>query len=184
MSILKKINAIVLLILISSPGFAQNHRQLSNWFCGDYTINKIVDGTNTLVATIHIVNLSPIDSSNYWLVEDLSVNKIKKQRLLHLNLLDSGCVGVVIYDLKNDKLVQAITSFSQINFNNYNLINQSTLVMFYNRPSKGFEILKSENRFFYLDKFNLRVECCNDFSAFYFDALKKESELILIKRVD
>jgi hypothetical protein len=184
MSILKKINAIVLLILISSPGFAQNHRQFSNWFCGDYTINKIVDGTNTLVATIHIVNLSPIDSSNYWLVEDLSVNKIKKQRLLHLNLLDSGCVGVVIYDLKNDKLVQAITSFSQINFNNYNLINQSTLVMFYNRPSKGFEILKSENRFFYLDKFNLRVECCNDFSAFYFNALKKESELILIKRVD
>jgi hypothetical protein len=184
MNILKKINTIVLLILISSPGFAQNHRQLSNWFCGDYIINKIVDGTNTLIASTHIVNLSPIDSSNYWLVEDLSVNKIKKQRLLHLNLLDSGCMGVVIYDLKKDKLVQAITSFSQINFNNYNLINQSTLVMFYNRPSKGFEILKSENRFFYLDKFNLRVECCNDFSAFYFDALKKESELILIKRVD
>jgi hypothetical protein len=184
MNILKKINTIVLLILISSPGFAQNHRQFSNWFCGDYTINKIVDGINTSIATTHIVNLSPIDSNSYWLVEDLSVNKIKKQRLLHLNLLDSGCVGIVIYDLKNDKLVQAITSFSQINFNNYNLINKSTLVMFYNRPSKGFEILKSENRFFYLDKFNLRVECCNDFSAFYFDALRNESELILIKRVD
>jgi hypothetical protein len=184
MNCLRPISISIILLLFCFTSKGQNHRQYSNWLCGDYTINKIVDGISSFIGEAHIINLSNIDSSNYWLVEDLSVSKTKRQRLLHVILLDSGYVGVDVFDLKNDKSVQTITSFKQIKLDEYKKANLSNLIFYYNRPARGFEIMKSENRFFYLDKFIFRVACCNEFSAFYFDALTKESELILIKRVD
>ena len=184
MNILKKIKAIVLLILISSPGFAQNHRQFSNWLCGDFSINKKVNGISSCIGEAHIINLSNIDSSNYWLVEDLSISKTKRQRLFHVILLDSGYVGVDIFDLKNDKSVQTITSFKQIKLDDYKKANLSNLIFYYNRPAMGFEIYNSSNRFFYLDKLTLSASCCNDFSNFYFDALNDKSELLFKKSIE
>jgi hypothetical protein len=177
----KKISGIILLLLINSVGIAQNHRQLSNWVCGDYSINKKENGISTIIGESHIVNLSNIDSSNYWLVEDMSLNNLKMQRLLHVVLLDSGYVGIDIYNLKNGKSNNAITSFKQIKFDNYQKVNLSKLIFYYNRPSRGFEIFNDSNRFFYLDKYSLSVKCCSDFSNFYFDLLKNEKELILLK---
>lgn len=178
----KKISGILILLLINTVGFAQNHRQLSNWFCGDYSINKKENGISATVGESHIVNLSNIDSTNYWLVEDMYLNNLKRQRLLHVVLLDSGYVGIDIYNLKNGKSKNAITSFKQIKFDNYQKVNLSKLIFYYNRPSRGFEIFNDSNRFFYLDKSSLSLKCCSDFSNFYFDLLKNEKELILLKK--
>jgi hypothetical protein len=180
----KKIAFIILLFLISSSGIAQNHRQFSNWFCGKYSINKKDNTSNISVGESQIVNLSNIDSNNYWLVEDMSLNNIKRQRLLHVVLLDSGYVCVDIYNLKNGKLNNAVTSFKQIKLDNYQKVNLSKLIFYYNRPSRGFEILNDSNRIFYLDKYNLTVKCCNDFSTFYFDVLNIKSELLFKKSND
>ena len=111
----------------------------------------------------------------------MSLNNLKMQRLLHVVLLDSGYVGIDIYNLKNGKSNNAITSFKQIKFDNYQKVNLSKLIFYYNRPSRGFEIFNDSNRFFYLDKYSLSVKCCSDFSNFYFDLLKNEKELILLK---
>jgi hypothetical protein len=180
----KKISGIILLLLINSVGIAQNHRQLSNWFCGDYSINKKENGISATVGESHIVNLSNIDSSNYWLVEDMSLNNLKRQRLLHVVLLDSGYIGVDIYNLKNGKSNNAITSFKQIKFDNYQKVNLSKLIFYYNRPSRGFEIFNDSNLFFYLDKYSLSVKCCSDFSNFYFDVVNIKSELLFKKSND
>ena len=180
----KTISGIILLLLINSVGIAQNHRQLSNWFCGDYSINKKENGISASVGESHIVNLSNIDSTNYWLVEDLSLNNSKRQRLLHVVLLDSGYVGIDIYNLKNGKSKNAITSFKQIKFDNYQKVNLSKLIFYYNRPSRGFEIINDSNRFFYLDKYILSVKCCSDFSNFYFDVINIKNELLFKKNND
>jgi hypothetical protein len=177
----KKIFGILIFILIASSGVAQNHRQFSNWICGDFSITK---KDNAVIGQSHIVNLSNIDSNNYWLVEDISLNKLTRQRLLHIVLLDSGYVGVDIYNLKREKLIQAITSFKQIKFANYQKANLSKLIFYYNRPARGFEIYNNLNRVFYLDKYSLIVKCCGDFSDFYFDTLKNEKELTLLKKSD
>jgi hypothetical protein len=177
----KKISGIILLLLINSVGIAQNHRQLSNWFCGDYSINKNENGISATVGESHIVNLSNIDNSNYWLVEDMSLNNLKRQRLLHVVLIDSGYVSIDIYNLKNGKSNNAITSFKQIKFDNYQKVNLSKSIFYYNRPSRGFEIYNDLNRVFYLDKYSLSLKCCSDFSAFYFDLLSTKSELLFNK---
>ena len=177
----KKISGIILMLLINSVGIAQNHRQLSNWFCGDYSINKKENGISATVGECHIVNLSNIDSTNYWLVEDLSLNNSKRQRLLHIVLLDSGNVGIDFYNLKSGKSNNAIASFKQIKFDNYQKVNLSKLIFYYNRPSRGFEICNDLNRVFYLDKYSLSLKCCSDFSAFYFDLLSTKSELLFNK---
>ena len=178
----KKISGIILLLLINSVGIAQNHRQLSNWVCGDYSINKKENGIIASVGESHIVNLSNIDSTNYWLVEDLSLNNSKRQRLLHIVLLDSGYVGIDFYNLKNGKSNNAITSFKQIKFDNYQKVNLSKLIFYYNRPSRGFEVFDDSSRGFYLDKFSLSLKCCSDFSTFYFEVLSTKSELLFNKK--
>jgi hypothetical protein len=180
----KKISGILILLLTNTVGFAQNHRQLSNWFCGDYSINKKENGISATVGESHIVNLSNIDSSNYWLVEEISLNNLKRQRLLHVVLLDSGYVGIDIYNLKNGKSKNTITSFKQIKFDDYQKVNLSKLIFYYNRPSRGFEIINDSNRFFYLDKPSLSLKCCSDFSNFYFDVLNIKSELLFKKSND
>lgn len=180
----KKISGIILLLLINSVGIAQNHRQFSNWFCGDYSINKKENGIVSVIGESHIANLSNIDSSNYWLVEDMPLNNLKRQRLIHVVLLDSGYVGVDIYNLKNGKSNNAITSFKQIKLDNYEKINLKKMIFYYNRQSRGFEILNDSNRIFYLDKYSLSLTCCSDFSAFYFDVLNTQSELLFKKRND
>lgn len=177
-------SGIILLLLINSVSIAQNHRQLSNWFYGDYSINKNDKGINAKVGESHIVNLSNIDSTHYWLVEELSLNDLKRQRLLHIVLLDSGYVGIDIYNLKNGKSKNAIASFKQIKFDDYEKVNFSKLIIYYNRPSRGFEIINDSKRSFYLDKYSLSLKCCSDFSNFYFDLLKNEKELILLKKQD
>ena len=184
MNCLRPISISIILLLFCFTSKGQNHRQYSNWLCGDYTINKIVDGISSCVGEVHIVNLSNIDSSNYWIVEDLSVSKTKRQRLLHVILLDSGYVGVDVFDLKNDKSVQTITSFKQIKLDDYKKANLSELIFYYNRPARGFEIYNSSNHFFYLDKLVLSASCCNDFSNFYFDALNDKSELLFKKSIE
>ncbi len=181
MTSLRTISISIILLLFCSTSKGQNHRQFSNWLCGDFSINKKVNGISSCIGEAHIVNLSNIDSSNYWLVEDLSVSKIKSQRLLHVILLDSGYVGVDVFVLKNDKSVQIITSFKQIKLDNYKKANLTNLIFYYNRPARGFEIYNSSNRFFYLDKSVLSASCCNDFSDFYFDALNDKSELLFKK---
>ena len=99
----KKVNSIFILIFICTSGFGQNHRQFANWICGDFSINKKVNEVDVKIASSHIVNLSNVDSSNYWVVEDMNIDKVKKQRILHLHLLDSGYVVLDIYELKNNK---------------------------------------------------------------------------------
>lgn len=184
MTCLRPISISIILLLFCFTSKGQNHRQFSNWLCGDFSINKKVNGISSCIGEAHMVNLSNIDSSNYWLVEDLSISKTKRQRLLHVILLDSGYVGVDIFDLKNDKSVQTITSFKQIKLDDYKKANLSNLIFYYNRPAMGFEIYNSSNRFFYLDKLTLSASCCNDFSNFYFDALNDKSELLFKKSIE
>lgn len=180
----KKIFGILIFILIASSGVAQNHRQFSNWICGDFSITNKDNAVNFINGQSHIVNLSNIDSSNYWLVEDISLGKLARQRLLHVVLLESGYVGVDIYNLKSDKLIQAITSLKKIKFENYQKVNLSKFIFYYNRPARGFEIYNNPNQNFYLDKYSLSVKCCSDFSNFYFDTLKNEKDLTLLKKSD
>lgn len=184
MSLKKKIFGLIITSLISSKGIAQNHRQFSNWLCGDFSINKKENAINSLVGQTHIANLSNIDSNNYWLVEDLSCDKLQRQRLLHVVLLDSGYVGVDIYNLKSDKSNQAITNFKQIKFSNYQKANFAQLIFYYNRPARGFEEFNNSKNTFYLDKYLVELKCCNSFSDFYFDSLKNEKELTLLKKSD
>lgn len=184
MTCLRPISISIILLLFCFTSKGQNHRQFSNWLCGDFSINKKVNGISSCIGEAHMVNLSNIDSSNYWLVEDLSISKTKRQRLFHVILLDSGYVGVDIFDLKNDKSVQTITSFKQIKLDDYKKANLSNLIFYYNRPAMGFEIYNSSNRFFYLDKLTLSASCCNDFSNFYFDALNDKSELLFKKSIE
>jgi hypothetical protein len=180
----KKVNSILILILICSPGFAQNHRQFANWICGDFSINKKVNEVDVKIASSHIVNLSNVDSNNYWVVEDMTIGKEKKQRILYVQLLDSGYVGVDIYELKNNKAVATISNAKQIKLENFQKINQTQIVFNYNRASRGFELLRDANLLFYLDKYSLRINCCNDFSKFYYDKSTVENNLFLNKITD
>lgn len=181
---MKKINSIIILLLIYSSGFAQNHRQFANWICGDFSINKKVNEVDVKIASSHIANLSNVDSNNYWVVEDMTIDKIKKQRLLHLSLLDSGYVGLDIYELKNNKPIATISTVKQIKLENYQKANQMQIVFYYNRKSRGFELQKDPNQLFYMDKFMLILNCCNDFSKFYYDKSKEQISLYLYKKID
>jgi len=180
----KKVNSILILILICSSGFAQNHRQFANWICGEFSINKKVNEVDVKIASSHIVNLSNVDSNNYWVVEDMTIDKIKKQRLLHLRLLDSGYVGIDVYELKNNNPIATISTVKQIKLENFQKINQTQMVFNYNRASRGFEFLRDANLSFYLDKYSLRINCCNDFSKFYYDKSTVENNLFLNKITD
>jgi hypothetical protein len=181
---MKKINSIIILLLIYSSGFAQNHRQFANWICGDFSINKKVNEVDVKIASSHIANLSNVDSNNYWVVEDMTIDKIKKQRLLHLSLLDSGYVGLDIYELNNNKAAATISNAKQIKLENYHKVNQMQLVFYYNRKSRGFELQKNSNQLFYMDKFMLILNCCNDFSNFYYGKSKEQISLYLYKKID
>ena len=180
----KKVNSIFILIFICTSGFGQNHRQFANWICGDFSINKKVNEVDVKIASSHIVNLSNVDSNNYWVVEDMNIDKVKKQRILHLHLLDSGYVGLDIYELKNNKPIATISTVKQIKLENYQKANQMQIVFYYNRKSRGFELQKDPNQLFYLDKFMLILNCCNDFSKFYYDKSTRENKMFLIKNVD
>ena len=181
---MKKINSFIIMLLIYSSGFAQNHRQFANWICGDFSIKKKVNEVDVKITSSHIVNLSNVDSNNYWVVEDMTMDKIKKQRLLHLGLLDSGYVGLDIYELKNNKAAATISNAKQIKLENYHRVNQMQIVFYYNRKSRGFELQKDPNQLFYMDKFMLILNCCNDFSNFYYDKSTRENKMFLIKHVD
>jgi hypothetical protein len=180
----KKVNSIFILIFICTSGFGQNHRQFANWICGDFSINKKVNEVDVKIASSHIVNLSNVDSSNYWVVEDMNIDKVKKQRILHLHLLDSGYVGLDIYELKNNKPIATISTVKQIKLENYQKANQMQIVFYYNRKSRGFELQKDPNQLFYMDKFMLILNCCNDFSKFYYDKSKEQISLYLYKKID
>jgi hypothetical protein len=180
----KKVNSILILILICSSGFAQNHRQFANWICGDFSINKKVNEVDVKISSSHIVNLSNVDSNNYWVVEDMTIDKIIKQRLLHLRLLDSGYVGLDIYELKNNKAAATISNAKQIKLENYHKVNQTQIVFNYNRTSRGFELLRDANQSFYLDKYSCRINCCNDFSKFYYEKPTEQISLYLYKKID
>ena len=180
----KKMVLIIILSLINSSGIAQNHRQFSNWLIGDFSINdKKMDGSIMTIET-HFVNLSNIDSNDYWIVEEILFDKVKSSRLFHIALLDSGYVGVDIYKLKPQNPIQVITSIKQIKLENYQKINVSQLVLFYNRAARGFEIKNTTSQLFYLNKYVLKLNCCNDFSDFYFQLLKKKQELVFIKKAN
>jgi hypothetical protein len=180
----KKIFGLIVIILISSQGMAQNHRQFSNWICGDYSICKKENSGSNILGSGQIVNLSNIDSNNYWLTESYSIDKFKKQRLLHVVLLDSGFVGVDIYFFKNGQSINPINSIKQIKLENYNKSNTSTLKFYYNRAARGFEVVNGSENIFYLDKYSMSLMCCNDFSAFYFEIIKSEKELRLLKKTE
>ena len=178
----KIIFCLITIILNSLSGTAQNHRQFANWVCGDYSICKKENSASNILGTDQILNLSNIDSNNYWLTESYSIDKFEKQRLLHVVLLDSGYVGIDIYCLKNGKSIQTITSVKQIKLENYNKSNTTALKFYYNRSTRGFEVFNGPKDFFYLDKYSISIMCCNDFSTFYFDILKNEKELKLLKK--
>ena len=180
----KMMLGLITIILISSSCMAQNHRQFANWVCGDYSIIKNANSASNILGVGQILNLSNIESDNYWLTEACSIDKFKKQRILHVVLLDSGYVGVDIYWLKNDKSIQTITSVKQIKLENYNKSNTTALKFYYNRSTRGFEMSNGPKEFFYLEKYSMSIMCCNDFTTFYFDILRNEKELKLLKKTD
>lgn len=180
----RKLYSIIIFLLLTTSGFAQNHRQFANWIGGDFSIIKKVNEVDVKIATTQIVNLSNIDSNNYWLVEDMSFAKYKRQRVLHVQLLDSGYVGVDTYELKNNKAVSVLSNAKQIKLENYQKSNQTPLIFNYNRSARGYELLRNSNHLFYLDNVLVKLFCCSDFSKFYFDEFKNESKLLLIKNTD
>jgi hypothetical protein len=168
MNALKKISISLALLFFCLNSIAQNHRQAVNWLSGNFKIESVVDSNKHIIGTSSFINLSPLDSSQYWVVEEFkSQNNIQK-RIIKITLVDSGLVSLDFYKLPNNQMeIKSLEILRRVS-SRLEKINTNSIIIEYNRPGRNFQLVRSAASQFVLDKFSLKLKCCNDFSTFYF----------------
>lgn len=181
----KRITGVLVLVLFAcSNTYSQNHRQFANWFCGDFTIYQTTSIGDLEIGKCTTINLSPIDSPSYWLVENFSVGKMNTQRLLKITQADSGYVAVDVYQTTAPAKNLTLSMINKFKSSQLKKINKQSIVFYYNRTERGFLLLNNQKSEFLLEKYNWTINCCNEFSKTYFENIKEKATLKLVKKED
>jgi len=181
----KSITGVLVFVLFAcSNTYSQNHRQFANWFCGDFVIYQNTSKGDLEIGKCTTINLSPIDSPSYWLVENFSVGNMNSQRLLKITQADSGFLAVDVYQTTMLAKNLTLSIINKYKSTQLKKINQLPFIFYYNRSDRGFLLLKSEKSEFLLEKYHWTINCCNDFSKTYFESLKEKATLKFVKKED
>ena len=174
---MKSIFLLSILMLSSCFLNAQNHRQFANWLCGDYTIKVGAVSNERTLGSISYYNLSNVDSSYYWIVEQSKCNGLTNTRILRISLLDSGYVGLEVF-VFNTMPKNEIKSLKAIDLSKLKKL-PANQVYFYDRPKRGFSNVTSEPTTMLLDKYQMNLSCCDLLSSYFFKQFKIEENATL-----